>query len=1388
MNYIKNNEETSEENTIDTNNEETIIKSKMPTNIRDLMKKTYYYPEPSDPELQQKLYSKREFHYLKIKPRPDSNNKEEITKYRDNICSRNFSLHEHQISVSNFINPNTPYKGLLLFHGLGSGKCLLGNTMVYINNISNRLDTIWARYNNNNNIYTDNEGGEWINIHTRLLVNSYHNNTIIQKPIVRLYREHIKSYIKTIEFDNNNNNISCTMIHRLLTPNGWSNNLSIGDMIGTYENNILKWTRIKAISIIKYDGYVYDLEIKDTHNYVANNIVCHNTCAGVAIAEKFKNQVQRYNTKIYILVSGPLIKENWKAHLVKCTGNTYIQQTNGNEFINDAEKKKREREAQNNAMQYYKFLSYKSFYKRVLGEKIVESKTTKGSKVSLSYRKNEEGEFERDISIDRIYNLNNSIIIVDEAHNLTGNSIGDALNYIIKKSTNLRIVLLTGTPMKNLADDIIPLLNFIRPQNSPIERDKVFNSHKNYLMDFVDGGLEYLKKMASGYVSHVRGGDPYIFATKIDKGVIPNNMSFVKVIQCYMLPLQQNIYDEINKNMEMDDEEIDDNFSLDKNRKTEAVANCIFPGLSNENKKIVGLHGVSGLTILRNQLKSYRSEINKKIKKDLLKITTNTEDDNFLYISDNKKTITGKIFNIKYLKYFSIKFYTALKKLNRLVYSKKGSGLAFIYSNLVRVGIEIFEQILIQNGYLEYTNKGSYNISDDTVCYFCGKKYSEHHIKNNIKSNIKSNIEPELEPELEPEIQPIMSEIDNEENQDEDLSESSSDYEINSDYENTHKIPSHMFRPATFITLTGMMNDDTGEFINEEKKHILDNVFNSLDNSDGKYIKFVLGSKVMNEGISLKNIKEVHILDVYFNLGRVDQVIGRGIRQCSHYSMLSETNFYPEVKVYKYVVSLRPELNSQSNQITRLSSEENMYRKAELKYTLIKKVERALKTVAIDCPLNMNGNIFKEEIKANKHCNEKDKPKCPIECDNDKCDYVCDNSKLNYDYYDPDRQIYKMIDKDKLDYSTFNSDLLRNEIDYIKNKIKELYIFKYEYTLDHIIFNLKKIYEAENKDHPDEFFIYKALDELIPITENDFNTFTDIIIDKYNKQGYLIYIGNYYIFQPFDKNRNISMYERTNIDIPQTNKLSLFNYIKNNSEFSKLQNIIDQEENINTNTYYDFESTKEYYDDRNEFEYVGIIDKELKRRKTKSDETNDVFKIRVKKPKMTDKLRATGIPSLKGSVCATSKNKEYLENILYLLDKEINKLDNKDKHKQKPKHKDIPDEFITRTDICEQIKTKMLFLEKYNEKNITYVMIPANHLEYKFPYNLLSRVDFIKNQITNQINFKLDIKTIEGKDKTTNMPIYKIIIKHNDILKNHIDFLNKLNCVKTDNEWTILID
>lgn len=1508
---------------------------------KKLMKVDYTYPDPSDPDFQYKIYKKREFYYHKISERPNMDEYADIKEYRENVCARQFTLHEHQAMLSNFINPNTPYKGILIFHGLGTGKCKRAEDYDYVNGVLIRANDIWTRYSNGN-ILLDNENGEWSIPNENLYVNSIDNyGKIVKKKVSKLYRERIKSQIRVIEFENGCK-IGITYQHKLLTIDGWKKQFNIDDYIATpkflynmnvefdnnmayilgyylnmgdveedniiiivskssnlikimnkletlkieyyykmidydkykfYLKNIKKtfdnmddyWTaqipnfimnadkraiksylkgiydsqqivsqtnkniylttyqrnkkitkqiyvlakilgidiriekifdKIKYYNIIidhndiniineinsdnrnisykldeeikdtinlarkmniqldnifddcsrftsqmivmlidkleqvqislndkllhskiiylknilsneiiytkiisikekYYDDYVYDLEISDYHNYVSEGILCHNTCAAISIAENFKEVVQKYNTKIYVLVSGPLIRENWKNELLTCTGETYLKYQDKNIYIDEMEKQKLEKNAISNALQYYRFMSYRSFYKRVLGEKIVDRKTVEGEKVKVTYRRNEDGDFERDIAVDRIYNLNNSLIIVDEAHNLTGNAYGEALKTIINNSVNLKLVLLSATPMKNLADDIIELLNFLRPTDSQIERDRVFTNDKIHLLDYKPGGLDYLKQMAQGYVSHVRGADPLIFATRVDEGVTPEGLESIKVIRCKMLPFQKKIYQQAVELVHED--------SLD--RKSEAVANFAFPVLSVDKKSIIGVYGREGISTVKNQLKSNSELLNKKIGELLGK-----ESNNFIDVTDDGKTITGDIFKLDNLKQFSIKFYTSLLKIRKLVWGKSGPQTAFVYSNLVKVGIELFQQVLNQNGYMEYQeNYSNYQIKSDSVCYFCGESYYDH-------SNHKLNKE----------------------------------------------IPSHKFAPSTYIVVTGKANDEAAELIPEDKQRILKNVFSNIDNKDGRYIKLVLGSKVMNEGISLRNVGKVHILDVYFNLGKVDQTVGRAIRQCSHFKLMNENNIFPQVSVYKYVVSLD----------NGLSTEEELYKKAEQKYALIKKTERALKEIAIDCPLNVHGNMFREEIEKYKDCGEKGKELCPVICDYTKCNYKCDNYKLNNEYYDPNRMIYKNVNKNDLDYSTFTNSLARNEIDHSKKKIKELYIKKYVYNIHNITDYVKNSYVNEKKELFDEFFVYKALDELVPISENDFNNFKDTILDKFNRPGYLIYRGKYYIFQPFDQNEDVPMYYRSFFNKNISQNLSLYNYIKTNPKYlsmksTKSTSVSDIDININND--YNFDDVMEYYDSREEFDYVGIIDKEVSRRKNKRpDELDDVFKIREKRAKILDKKRGTGIPSLKGAVCSTSKNKEYLESIAKKLKVDIDPND-------------------TRELICRAIKHKMLELEKYStgKNKMTYIMIPSNHSDYPFPYNLEDRVEFIIDQIKNKIKLKLNINI---KDSTYNgHPIYQIIIDNNNNVKDMADVMKSFDAQKKNNSWIITI-
>lgn len=1113
--------------------------------IKKIMIADFSYPNQEDVHLQYKLFKKREFYRNKMPERHVPTDYPSIVEYRENVCERPFRLRDHQVLLSNFINPDTPYRGVLVFHGLGSGK----------------------------------------------------------------------------------------------------------------------------------------------------------TCASIAIAEKFKQQVMKYGTKIVILVVGPLNKEAWKKAVVQCTGDTYMKSSG--EIYSEEEKEKQQKQAFNNTLQYYRFMTFRSFYKKVLGQKIVEKKVVKGTKTKVSYRKTEEGEFERDVSGDKIHSLDNTLLIIDEAHNLTNNNYGDAVMQIIKNSQNLKVVLLTGTPMKNLPDDIISLLNFLRPPDNPIEREHIFTSEKNHEMDLKEGAMEYFKNMARGYISYLRSGDPLIFPKRVDLGVLRSGLLFTKVISCKMEPFQQQTYDSVVK----------ENDPLD--RLTESVANFVFPGLSADKSGITKYYGVDGLVTIKNQIKTNSELLNKKIATDLLKAP---ERPDYLYLSESEKTITGKILHIDHLKTFSTKFHQALININELVYGKKGPHTAFVYSNLVRIGIEIFEEVLKQNGYLEFQESKIYKMKPETVCYYCGKQFKEHNKSAGLPKDI----------------------------------------------------PDHNFHPATYITVTGKSTEESAEYLPEEKQKIFDNVFNKLSNVEGKYLKLILGSKVMNEGINLKQVAEVHILDVHFNLGKVDQVVGRAIRNCSHIKVANENNVYPEVKVYKYCVILD----------NGMSSEEKLYKNAEDKYMTIKKLERWMQEVAIDCPLNMHGNIFKEEVEKYKNCGKEGEEPCPVECNYQSCVYKCEDEKLNREFYDPSRNLYKNIPGDILDFTTFSHNLAKNEIDNAKTNIKEMFSRKFVYTLDDILEKIDS-YSTKIDEKIDPFFVLRALNDMIPVTENDFNNFTDIVYDKYNRPGYLIYRNKYYIFQPFDKNEDAPMYYRTSFASSLKHSVSLYSYLKTKPEYKKYKETVKSKklEQTKSAKSYDFESVMEYYDSREEFEFVGIIDKiEEHKKLTQAEDNSDVFKIRERRSKILEKKRGTGIPSLKGAVCSNAKSREYLDKILAKLKLSAGE-----------------NEF--RISICEKIKNALLLLEKYattKDKNkMTYVMIPKNHPTFEFPYNLEDRVQHIINKLKSETKKPLETSVKTDKKKSgpeKGYPSYVITIKDFAGSEEFKNVFEQHKATKVGNNWTIVVE
>ena len=1242
----------------------------MSKNYENLLTTEYSYPSIEEEDFQNKIFEKKEFNMNRYPSRPNFTNYEELEKYRIEHCTGHSGPREHQAFIANYINPMTMYNGVLLFHGTGTGKCVHPDSIIFINDKQYNIKDIWD--NELCSIIKDNDNGFWKNVEHK----DYQTDSInfygdrIKGKIKNLFKQKISEEMIIIT-TSSNKKIIITQKHPILTPKGWVSGslLRPNDVCKIISNNYFVWDIIVFIEYEYYDDYVYDIEVEDFHNFICNDIVCHNTCAAITIAEQFKQQVLRYNTKIHILTPGSLVREKWIHEIVKCTGNTYK--------IIDSDKNLTKDEAfiesKKIIYQYYQFLNYRSFSKKVIGEKKKEEIVIDG-KIKKINKTSEEGQIERELSINKIEKLDNSIIIVDEAHNITNNDIGESLRILIQNSFNLRVVLLSATPMGNGADEIIELINFLRPLDSQIEKSKVFTNDKLYDMKFKPNGLEYLKQMSRGYVSYLRGSDPIFFGERVDMGYTPEYLEFTKIVGCKMKDFQNKTYKLEVKDKDVENEKDEDALS----KKGSSIANIVLPGLNSNYTELVGLFGNSGLNSLIELLKTKKEVLNK-----LLNIEFDTNDIEYLKLNSSENNIEGSMFHLNYLENFSTKYFQAMKLISELVEGIRGSQTAFVYSNSVKTGIEIFEIVLKENGYLEYNKEGSYSITDNTVCY-CGTTHNKH---------------------------------------------------------DKHK---HRFKPATFITLTGAINEDGENMENDEKIKTLNDVFNNTNNIQGKHIKLVLGSSVMNEGIDLQNVTKVLILDAYYTLGRIDQVIGRAIRWCMHLDLMNKDNIYPQIEIYKYAVELK---NKKSIDI-------DLYYKAEKKHKLIKQVERGLKEVAIDCPLNMSGNIFQEEIDKYYNCDKNNT--CPAICDYMKCHYKCEDNILNNNYYDPKRGIYKRIKKENLDTTTFTQSLARSDIHFAKNIIKNMFRINVAYTLENIISEVYSEYPKNKKDYFDEFFVYKALDELIPVSQNDFNNLTDYIVDSTNKPGYIIFIENYYIYQPFDLDINVPLFYRNRIENPIISTISVYDYIRDLPEFKNYIGTEETEEAY-TITGYDFNSVMEYYDSREENKYIGIIDKETSHRKSKKfSDINDVFKIRRSQDKSEDKKRGTNIQTFKGSVCITNNSKEILKIL---------------------KHLGLTEG--TRQESCNNIKNKLLELEKYStgKDKMTYVMIPGNHPKYVFPYNLEDR----KNYIIRILDTNPTIKYNESHN-------YIEIINNNlseDIMN---DVIKKYKAVLTNNSWIIKID
>jgi hypothetical protein len=300
------------------------------------------------------------------------------------------------------------------------------------------------------------------------------------------------------------------------------------------------------------------------------------------------------------------------------------------------------------------------------------------------------------------------------------------------------------------------------------------------------------------------------------------------------------------------------------------------------------------------------------------------------------------------------------------------------------------------------------------------------------------------------------------------------------------------------------------------------NAVRSDKNINGEIIKVILISSAGSEGLDFKCVRQVHVMEPWYNMSKVEQVLGRAIRNFSH-KLLPFVERNVQIFLHSTMLKKREEE----------SADLYIYRTAEKKAEKIGKVTRVLKENAIDCivnnaQLNFNYKNFEtmqvRQILSNgkeiDNLTVGDVPYSP-NCDyQSSCEYTCTNktSEITDEYED-----LKSLDK-------------LNEF-----AIKTiLYMFKLEH-------------------------FYKFSDFLSKFTTNQLNyAFTKliddqtVIYDKYNRPGRIVNVGEYYLFQPIElKDKQITIFDRS---VPIDTKMQgiVFN-IKENARQLKQTRAQDEE-------------------------------------------------------------------------------------------------------------------------------------------------------------------------------------------------------------------------------------
>ena len=666
--------------------------------------------------------------------------------------------------------------------------------------------------------------------------------------------------------------------------------------------------------------------------------------------------------------------------------------------------------------------------------------------------------------------FNDRLVIVDEIHNVrsdeeakekestSGTSVSEELYKLVRYAVNLRLLLLSGTPMYNDPREIVWLLNLMNANDrrATIAVSDVFDRDGNLLeMNGRPVGAELLRIKSNGYISVVKGENPYIFPYRMHPRDFAPEHSFLlnreqhPTLQLNGTPIPDPLQHlDVYLNLAGSYQEAVYNYIIDRKRMEMSVdatsfgsfllkqpieaLNLVYPSvefdkLMARRKPVSDATGVTTADVALLKQMDIKGLLGDAGIKRVMKYEE-SEDSGRIYNYEYKATTLtnyGRIFAPNNIGKYSSKIASICAQI------EQANGIVLIYSEYIGGGAVPIALALEEMGFTRY------------------------------------------------------------------------DKDVGSLFK-TAPVPQRIFnqKQKRFAAKYAMFTGD--KHLSPDNRAELEAL--TTDNAIGQRIKVVIISKAGSEGIDFKNVRQVHIMEPWYNMNRIEQIIGRAVRNCSHADLpFVERNV--QLFLYGTLLPGTPAVEA---------ADLYVYRLAEAKAVQIGRVSRILKENAVDCLLNIDQTKFSKEIIRHHNGGSDvtirqvladgtvinryevgDRPFSFV-CDYQAtCEYKCvvgdDGSKL------------------KINVDTYSEPFIVMNADRIIHRIKQLFKEQHFYKRD----TLLKHFVGHSAQQVDV-----ALTQMLKDGGH--------LVDKYERAGRLVNVGEYYLFQPLEiTDTRISVHDRS---------------------------------------------------------------------------------------------------------------------------------------------------------------------------------------------------------------------------------------------------------------------